>query len=87
MTLKATIESLASTVAEKAKGTTTPFTETIDALKALTAFYAISLKDKGDPGDEPGDFTMDDARIMLERPANGSDPAAVRSRRGRSAAQ
>lgn len=81
MTLKTTLENLAKTVSDRAKDATTPFTETIDALKALTHLYGIFLKDKGNSADDSGEFTMAEARSMIEDEAHGEP--IVRNRRGR----
>ena len=57
MTAAATFKSLdnlAKHVSERAAHKDTPFSETLDAFKALTAYYALLLKNKGDSEDAPG---------------------------------
>jgi len=81
MTLKSELTKLAQTIRERANERTTPFAESIDALKALTALYAIFLKDKGKSEDDSDGFTMADARDSIEDNRHGE--AAVRSHRGR----
>jgi hypothetical protein len=82
MTLKSELTALAAAIRKRAGEASTPFTEAVDALKALTALYATFLKDKGKSEDEPDDgFTMADAQTMIED--NGHGEAAVRSHRRR----
>jgi hypothetical protein len=81
MTFKKSIEDLAETVSKKAAESATPFAETIDALKALTALYAIFAKQKGKSEDDSDGFTMADARTSIED--EGHEQAAVRSGAGR----
>ena len=84
MTFKSELENLAKQVAKRAAEPNTPFTETIDALKALSALFGIISKKRESPDEEPGDgFTMESARSMIEEPRNG-ESGAVRSRSRRS---
>lgn len=54
MTLKITLDKLAKTLSDKAAEKNTPLQESIDAFKALTAYYAAQQKrSKNQPDDEP----------------------------------
>jgi hypothetical protein len=81
MTFKTSIEELAESISKKARDDKTPFAEAVDALKALTALYAIFLKHKGKSEDDSDGFTMADARATIED--DGHEQAAVRSGAGR----
>ena len=81
-TLQDSLDKLAKDIADKAAQKDTAFTETIDAFKALHAYYALRLKNKG-AGDETldsGDF--DFASGVPQEVANGA--GARLSRRGNS---
>ena len=62
MTLKSTLDKLAKTLSDKAAEKNTPLQESIDAFKALTAYYAARQKSakKSGEDDEPetGGFTF-----------------------------
>jgi len=81
MTLRQTLEQLAQDISKRAGEAATPFAESVDALKALTALYGTLAKDKSKDPDEPNGFTMADARSSIEEAEH--DESAVRSRRRR----
>ena len=81
MTLRQTLEQLARDISKRAGEAATPFAESVDALKALTALYGTLAKDKTKPDDdESNGFTMADARSSIEE---AHDTSPVRGRRGR----
>jgi len=82
MTLKQELEELAKDIRKRAGEAATPFTEAVDALKALTTLYATLAKDKGKPEDPSDGFTMADAQATIEDNGHG---ATVRSHRQRRA--
>jgi hypothetical protein len=84
MTLKADLDKLAGSIANKATDKDTPFAERLDAFKALSAYYGLLLKTRSksdEDSDEPNfaDFTSALAD-PAEEPSNGR-AAPIRSRR------
>lgn len=82
------LDKLAKQVAAKAASADTPLQESVDALKALTPYYALLLKRKPDVPQDDGDapsfrnFQASlDADTTTEESPNGG--AQVRSRRRR----
>lgn len=76
----------AKTLREKARKDTTPLEESINAFKALTAFYAILLKHKPSSDDGEG-TTFDDLQnevneVVRSEAQNGRATQAVRNRPG-----
>lgn len=85
MTLRDDLDKLATAVAKKAALSATTLQESVDALKALTPYYALTekLRAKGDDGDEPDGDTFEAFSAAVagtEERANGHG-AKVRSRR------
>lgn len=60
MSLREDMDALAKAVREKATEKNTPLQESIDALKALTAYYSAVQKNKGDDPGDPEKPTFDD---------------------------
>lgn len=83
MSLRARLEKLAEAVVTKAEEPDRSFSETVDALKAVTALYGILTKDKSRPQGEaePG-ATMGDFQKLIENGA-GNSSSQVSSRAGR----
>jgi len=76
----AELAKLAKAIVQKATQENTPFEESVDAFKALTAYYALRLKHKPDE-DEPDDgFSFASSRPGEEH-ENGGAPVRTRSRR------
>jgi hypothetical protein len=75
------LDKLAKDIADKAVQKDTPFTETLDAFKALHAYYALLLKNKGGPADETGVSGFDFASGIAQEDVDGG---ARLSRRGNS---
>ena len=68
-------------VVKKATQDDTPFTESVDAFKQLTAYYALRLKHRTDESDDTGNgFSFDQAGLNAETP-NGGQSVRSRSRR------
>lgn len=72
---------------EKARQPNTPLEESINAFKALTAFYAILWKHKPSSSDEEDTTTFDDLQnevneVVQQEAANGRTAQAVRNRSG-----
>jgi len=68
MTLQKTLDQLAETLSKKAAEKTTPLQESIDAFKALTAYFAVQQKrGKRQPeDDEPtGGFSFADSTEVV----------------------
>lgn len=81
----AELAKLAKSIVQKAVLDTTPFDESVDAFKALTAYYALRLKHKtADDEDSDGGFSFDNAGFAGAEQPNGGQ--AVRSRPRRSTA-
>ena len=79
MTLKSTLDKLAKTLSDKAAEKNTPLQESIDAFKALTAYYAAQqkhAKKPSDDDDEPGGFNFSGSDEVV----NGGN-TQVRARR------
>jgi hypothetical protein len=81
MTLEKTLDKWASTLSDKAAEKDTPLQESIDAFKAVTAYYAAKGKrarkaDEDEP-EEAGSFTFADSGEVV----NGSRDQKVRARR------
>ena len=55
MSLQQTLDKLAKTLSDKAAQKDTPLQESIDAFKALTAYYAAQQKRRGKQDDEEPD--------------------------------
>jgi hypothetical protein len=55
MTLKQTLDKLASQLSDKAAKDNTPLQESIDAFKALTAYYAAQQKNRKNQADDEPD--------------------------------
>ena len=55
MTLKSTLDKLAKTLSDKAAEKNTPLQESIDAFKALTAYYAAQQKNRKNRDDDEPD--------------------------------
>lgn len=84
MTLRKDLDQLAAEIAEKAAEKSTSLQEMVDALKALTPYYALTVKvDAKGNGDDEGDgatfeaFSAGIEQAAEERP-NGRK--AIRSR-------
>lgn len=89
MTLQKDLDELASAVCKKAREADTQLDQRIDALKALTTYYAVREKVKAKNGDadgsEDGDFgtfqTAIHAAAQTEHPHGAaSKPSRSRSR-------
>lgn len=83
MTFKKSLTDLAEVIVKRAKEKDTPFSEAVEAVKALTALYGTLLKDKGKSEDESDGFTMADAQATIEDNGQHGE-AEFRGRRGRS---
>lgn len=83
MTLKADLDKLASSLAQKAAMDDTTLAEATDALKALTSLYAVITKGgkKGSEPPEDGDTFEDFASQIGEESPNGRK-TRVRGRSG-----
>ena len=80
MTLKKTLDELAKTLGDKVRQTDTSLQESIDAFKALTAYYAVERKqlkkqDEDDP--DSGGFSF----AGKDEVAHDSRTPQVRTRR------
>lgn len=76
---------LAKSIVQKATLDATPFDESVDAFKALTAYYALRLKHKqGDTDDGEGGFSFDTPIEAPPGQEHQNDGQAVRSRPRRS---
>ena len=82
MTLREDLDKLASELAKRAMATDAAIAETTDALKVLTGYYALVLKERKDePADDTTAFDFSKGIQVPEEHANGE--ARVPSRRGR----
>ena len=87
MNLKDELDKLARVVLNKAQEKDTPLSESIDAFKATTAYYALSLKRKG--ADEPesedeNSFAGFQERLaQVEDKGNGGEAVGSHRRRRR----
>ena len=81
MTLEKTLDQWAGKLSDKAGQDDTPLQESIDAFKAVTAYYAAkgkrARKQDEDEPEEPGSFTFADSGEVV----NGSRDQKVRARR------
>jgi len=81
MSLQKTMDDLAETLSAKVKEKNTPLQESIDAFKALTAYYAARTKNAKKSGDdepeEPGGFSFASGSEVV----NGAGSEKVRTRR------
>ena len=69
----AELEKAAISIAKKAVEGDTPFSERLDAFKALTAYYGHRLKRKEPPADEDGEPGIGDmARDIAAASENGN---------------
>ena len=80
MSILAEIETLATHVAARATEDGTPFAEKVDALKTLTALYAILARRNPESEDQEG-ATLGDLASRIHGEANGNS-RKVRSHRG-----
>ena len=73
MNLKQALDEFAKALKDKACQSATPLQESIDAFKALTAYYATQQKNRKNQADEesdPGEFSFADEVV------NGRSPKA-----------
>lgn len=69
-------------VVKKATQDATPFTESVDAFKQLTAYYALRLKHRtGEDDDTDSGFSFDQAGLDTTEKPNGGQSVRSRSRR------
>ena len=84
MSLRSRLEKLAEAVIDKAEEDSRSFTETVDALKAVTTLYGILAKDKsrlqgeGEPGATMGDFQR-----LIESDGTANAASQIPGRAGR----
>lgn len=81
MSLREDLDKLASELAKRAMASDAALAESTDALKVLTGYYALLLKNKEQPEDESDAFDFSKGIQVLEEHANGE--ARVPGRRGR----
>jgi hypothetical protein len=83
MTLRSELDKLATEIAKNASLDATSLTEKVDAIKALTPYYALTqkLKGKSEDDDEDGNTfeAFSDEIANAQEPRNGRTKA-VRSR-------
>lgn len=80
MTIEQQIQSLITSVVDKATRDDTPLTDSTDALKAVTGYLQVMLRFKGARPDEGASFK--DFGTAFQGDADG-EPAAVRGSDGR----
>ena len=69
--IRTSLDKLVKDIADKAAQKDTPFTETLDAFKALHAYYALLLKNKGDPADDAAGSGFDFASGIAQEDTDG----------------
>ena len=76
---------IAQHIADKAVNKDTPFAESLDAFKSLTAYYALLLKNKTAPEDDPDAANFDNFGkrfgATAEENEHGGTEARVRGHR------
>ena len=78
MTLKKTLAEWAESLRKKAEEKDTPLQESIDAFKAVTAYYAVELKQRKKSGD---DEEPDDGGFTFGEAGHGGGSQKIPSRR------
>lgn len=72
---------LAKSVVKRAAQDSTPFPESVDALKVLTTYYGLRQKYKADGDEDGGEASFDAFAAQLEEQTHGGTPVRSRSRR------
>lgn len=80
MSLKDDLQNLANSIARKATLSDTDLQQSVDALKALTQYYAVLQKGRKADDDDSSEGTFADFAAQIDE-SKGASNGAVRSRR------